>query len=203
MKGEAEMSETVQSGTAEGVLELLDWVGSRGDMNPSTAKAYASAVAKVMEIEGEGWESHDVRSIDVEDLLGRFERLRATSYTPDSMTTYQSRFRKAHEMYMAFLSDGPAAVKALMKDRPRRAATDDKPKNNGNGNGGGGAKTPKADTPKPDADLVQYPFPLRSGQMAYLHLPRELPKAEAKRLCSFLDSLAIDGPLELMPGAGE
>ena len=46
---------------------------------------------------------------------------------------------------------------------------------------------------------VEYPFPLRSGQLVKLILPADLTRPEAKRLGAFIDSLAIEATLALPP----
>lgn len=40
--------------------------------------------------------------------------------------------------------------------------------------------------------LVEYPFPLREGRLAYLRLPMDLKMAEVRRLVSYLNTLAVD-----------
>ncbi|MGH3301227.1 MAG: hypothetical protein ACRDOK_05950 [Streptosporangiaceae bacterium] len=39
---------------------------------------------------------------------------------------------------------------------------------------------------------MQYPFPLRTGVMAYFSLPRDLGRTEAQRIAAFVASLAMD-----------
>jgi hypothetical protein len=51
--------------------------------------------------------------------------------------------------------------------------------------------------------LIDYPFPLRSGQVAYLKLPMRLDKADAERLGTFVRTLAFEPVLELTATTGE
>jgi hypothetical protein len=40
--------------------------------------------------------------------------------------------------------------------------------------------------------MVEYPFPLRQGRLAYLKLPVDLTAAEVKRLTAFMNTLAVE-----------
>jgi len=42
---------------------------------------------------------------------------------------------------------------------------------------------------KPDTELIEFPFPLREGQIAYFKLPPNLYKQEVKRIINFLNSI--------------
>jgi hypothetical protein len=48
-------------------------------------------------------------------------------------------------------------------------------------------------SPPIGAGLVEYPFPLREGRLAYLRLPVDLKLAEVKRLTAYLNTLVVDG----------
>jgi hypothetical protein len=51
--------------------------------------------------------------------------------------------------------------------------------------------------------LTDYPFPLKSGQMAHLHLPSPLHKEDADRLTQFLRALVFEQPQQLSPGEAD
>jgi hypothetical protein len=203
------MSSSGEPLTVAGLIAFVDWLGSRGEMNASTAKAYSSAVLKVMEIEVEGWQNIDVGALDVDDQADRFARLRGMNYKTDSVGTYQTRFKKAVELYLAYTGEGAPGLKALLKERGRRTPQEGKKA----GNGGQPAAAPVSVRPDslrstglhtassrgagsvsaPD-EMTVYPFPVRFGVMAYVHLPHDFSKADAKRLCAFVESIALDTP---------
>ena len=193
------VSDKAQSGTAEGLMEVLDWAGRTGEIAIATSKAYQSAVTKVMEIEGEEWPKADIRNLDVESQLRRFQTLRSTSYQSNSMATYQTRFRKSVELYKAFLDGGPTAIRPLIKERDRRPA-EPKAKTNSDTRKNGSHRTDDNPPPPPADELVTYLFPMRSGEMAQFRLPRQFPTSEVKRMTGFLESLAIDEPRALPAG---
>jgi hypothetical protein len=105
--------------------------------------------------------------------------------TPGAVTHYlkylddPATFRAAH----------PNAARARMPDKAkvaRGAALGGRGPASREGTGPAGASRAAS------SDLVQYPFPLRAGAMAYFSLPRDLGRAEAQRIAAFVASLAID-----------
>jgi hypothetical protein len=47
----------------------------------------------------------------------------------------------------------------------------------------------------PSSGLIEYPFPLREGQTAWLFLPRDLTASEGKRLAEFIATLSVNAPV--------
>jgi hypothetical protein len=214
----------VSDGTAAGLLAFLDWAGSRGEMNPTTATARAVAVRRVLDIEGVPLESIDLRAVNPEEILDRFETLKRTEYSAESMDSYKSRFRGAVNMYLAWLDKSPdwkrggrpgtapgkgtASASRRSASRSRNSSSSD-------------STVAKKDTalvqpgssaalgePAPVLRMIPYEVPLRPGSdmRARLVLPDDLTKADADRLSRFIQSLAFgpsDGPpREIPPGQG-
>jgi hypothetical protein len=85
--------------------------------------------------------------------------------------------------------------------RPTRKPTEKKDAQERKGDqlpGGDGATPPPVDPPPPGPNVVDYPFPLRQGVIVHLMLPPDLRRAEAKRLGTFIEALAMD---DAMPRA--
>jgi hypothetical protein len=194
------------SGTAEGLIVFLDWAGRTGQLGSNTAAAYKTAVTQVLEIDGEAWTATNIQGLDVEHQLDRFARLRASRYNPTSLRTYGNRFRAAVTHYRNYLEDPttfrtnqPKGTRAKDSERPLPSGPggaskgSERARRAGASSGVGGATEA--------ADLVQYPFPLRTQVMAYLSLPRDLRRSEAQRIAAFVASLAIDSESDL--GAGQ
>lgn len=194
------MTEQMMDGTGAGLLGFLTWAAERGALNASTAGAMKAAVSATLEVEGDDLSGMDVRKLDVEDLLDRFARKKGHKYSPDSLATYQGRFRRALEMYIEYLAN-PAGWKPPKARSPRKAKSISK--DNGS-NAGATVGAQPAATPTSasatDHQLITYPFPLRSGTTAYFQLPRDLPRSEVERMVGFLQSLAIDPQPALPPG---
>lgn len=187
--------------TAADVAAHCGWLAGKGYMNKSTATAQRIAVSKIFStVEGDDWESVDVRQVDMEDVLARFEQLARASreLSPDSIPTYQSRGRKAVEAYLAYQKDGTI----VRSQRRSRSASSEA---NGNGNGKEKPSRTEVQVQAPALDppvdaLVAYPFPLRKGILAQLHLPTDLRKKEAERIARYVMSLVVDEQEELAAG---
>jgi hypothetical protein len=112
----------VTSGTGEGLLEFLGWATKKGNLNPNTAAALRAASRELLGVEADdgNFAGVEIRSLDVDDLGRRFANLRAAAYTPASPETYQSRFRRAVEMYKKFL-ENPASWRPDARERGSQA----------------------------------------------------------------------------------
>jgi hypothetical protein len=191
------------SGTATGLIAFLDWAARTGELSPNTVAAYKTAVTQVLEIDGEAWGNTRVRELDLDRQLDRFARLRASRYSAASLRTYGNRVRAAITHYLKYL-EAPTAFRTG-QPKVARTTTSGKPRTGepaaavtGGKSNGRASSTPSAELTAP-GDLVQYPFPLRSGLMAYLSLPRDLRRSEAQRIAAFVASLAVDPVTELGP----
>ena len=188
MESEETTSANLYEGTAAGLLEFLDYARAKGILARKTADAYKSASSLVLSIEGEGWEATDLRNVDLDQQVNRYIRLRGQKASPQTLATYHQRVATAIDLYLDFLGN-PAGFRGPA-GRPRQAV--------GGGRRETGPSVSNPPTQQPARGrkatvLVTYPFPLRSGAMAYLQLPRQLSEADVKRLSTFLQSLAIDG----------
>ena len=181
------------SGTAEGLIAFLDWAARTGELSPNTAAAYKTAVTQVLEIDGDAWSSTNIQELSVDRQFDRFARLRASRYNATSLRTYGNRFRAAIKNYLKFLEDPtnfrtnqPPVSRA--KNPEKGGTTPAKPRDRATR----ANSAPSAPSKGEPTDLIQYPFPLRSGVMVYLSLPRDLRRDESQRIAAFVASLAID-----------
>src|SRR5215208_905626 len=87
-------------GTGAALMAFLDWTGEKGLLTTANARAIKVGAKDVLEqAEGPDWESTDLRTIDVDDVVRCFETKRATKYTPKTLGAYVQRFRSAMNMY--------------------------------------------------------------------------------------------------------
>lgn len=180
--------------TGKALLEHWTWAAGKGLMNSATAASLKSSCAKVIGVLDD-WESTDVRKIDVEDLVLRFQNLHAREFTPSSLETYASRFRKAVQLFNEYVAN-PAGWR--VSGRPKKARSKEDARKNGTSNG---SETPtpvvsaQTEDEKPahtETHLISYPFPLRRGLTVKLSLPEDLTSIEAKRLSAFLMTLSSE-----------
>jgi hypothetical protein len=188
-ESEVGVSSSLYDGRAKGLLEFLEYVGDKGLLARQTARSYRSACSMVLAIDGQGWEETDVRDLDVGHQIERFIRVGGSSAKPATLAIYEQRVRSAIDLYREFL-DSPVTFRGRTGKRPaapRREVPEQRPQR---------PATPSSEAARllstESATLVTYPFPLRTGAMAYLQLPRDLHRSDVKRLCGFLENLAID-----------
>ena len=174
--------------TGKSLVEHWDWAATKGVMNKNTAGALRAACTQVLGVLDD-WQHVDVTTIDAEDVVQRFKDLRAKDFKPESLETYGARFKKALSSYITYTRD-PGAWKPTRQSKVRG------PRPNGNGATAASGAQGEAASPRaaehPRAGLVDYPFPLRDGLTARLMLPRDLKKAEVKRLSAFMSTLTVD-----------
>jgi hypothetical protein len=193
----------IGSGTAAGLLAFMDFMINKGYASSSSVSPWKSAAKQVFStVEGDDYESLDVRGLDVEEYLGRFENRSIGKYKADSLAAYRSRFRRAVESYQSYLAD--PNWKPNLRATPRRS--------NGEGakarTGRPASRPSPAPNPTPPSgggspSLITYPFPLKSGQMAQLHLPTTLDREDAERLTQFVRALVFEQPRQLKKGEHE
>jgi len=165
-------------------------------MNRNTAGALRAACSQVLGVL-DNWEQIDVTSLDPDDVIRRFQNLRARDFNPESLNAYARRFKNAVESFLQYVKE-PSAWKPAM--RPVKAQ--------GEGNGqprGKRTQTPATERMEHEqpaietphvGGLIEYPFPLRDNVVARLKLPRDISASEAKRLYGFMLALAVDSAVE-------
>ncbi|HET6204764.1 MAG TPA: hypothetical protein VFI25_18375 [Planctomycetota bacterium] len=152
-------------------------------MNKSTAAGLRAACSQVLGVQ-ENWESVDVKTLDIEEALTRFQHLRKKDFKPSVLKTYRQRFQSAVESFLRYQMD-PAVWKPRASERPankERAARGDRE----------AVEIRPVRQEMPQTGMVEYPFPLRAGQIVRLALPRDLKSSEVDRLHAFMRTLAVD-----------
>lgn len=187
------MAAKLLTATAQGAIEYLDSLVTKNRAPAPVVSPLKTALTKVLQCtEGEGWGRTVLIDLDVSDTMMRFRTLTPVQYTPGSYRNYEMRLKKAIEWYLKFLQT-PGWVPS---DSTRSAATNREQ-----------SIQLKAETVRNeevssptdenverlevDADIVTYPFPLESGKMATLQIPKDITADDAERLHSFLDALVI------------
>lgn len=181
--------------SGKALLNHWTWAAEKGLMNGATAASLKSACSKVIKVLDD-WETVDVRGLDIEHIILRFQNLCAREFTPKSLETYASRFRKAIGLFVEY-AENPATWRVSGKSK--------KQKNNDLRKSGGGASDTTTHPARSETlqsaqekvihnegHLITYPFPLRRGLTVKVSLPEDLSSSEARRLSAFLMTLAND-----------
>src|SRR5207249_7659880 len=83
---------------------------TRGLMPPATANALAVSSRNVFAVLDEP-ERGDVRKLDLDSVFTRFQNKRAKDFTPESLTEYRRRVKKAAQLFLEWKKD-PASFRA-------------------------------------------------------------------------------------------
>lgn len=192
-------SSRIQDGSAEGLLQFLDYVVNKGYGTAAAVNPWRSAVRRVLHtVEGDdSYGNVDVRSLDLDDYLSRFETkaLGTGKVKVESAQAYRRRFTNALEAYLAFIDEGKTPS---FRQGQRRPKAEPAPRSSG-----AESTADRAPAQVPGQRMIEYPFPLKSGQVAILRLPARLEKADAERLSAFVRTLVLEPPLELTSGTME
>jgi hypothetical protein len=194
----------IATGSAAGFMSFMDFMIQKGYGTPGSISLLKSAAKQVFSIvEGEDFDGVDVRSFDIDEYLSRFENRSMGRYTAESLSAYRSRFRKAIESYRSYLAD-PNWKPAARSTTARRTLASGLPngkKSDKQQKAVGGDRATKSEVPRDaSASTIAYPFPLKSGQIAQLHLPTRLDRDDAERMTAFIRALVFDQPRQFPSG---
>jgi hypothetical protein len=176
--------------SGKALVDHWKWMGEKGLLNINTARSLGAACSQVLAV-FDDWETLDVRTLDVEDAYRRFQNKRSKDFVPASLEAYKRRFASAVTQFLDYSKDpstwkGPSSERTGRRDR----AVNNQPA------GPAPASSERASTPPTQqSGLIEYPFPLREGRLAYLRLPADLKSGEVKRLAAYLNTLAVDSEL--------
>ncbi|HEU4966344.1 MAG TPA: hypothetical protein VFT53_02590 [Candidatus Saccharimonadales bacterium] len=191
-------------GKAKNVLEYLDNLIEKGKATKGAIAPLKVAFTQVVRIvDGENWEVTDVKGIDVEDYMARFANLTMGKYSSDSLTVYKSRVNKVVSWYTQFLDKPGWTPDVQKRNRAPKATVSDKQKVKP-------SQVPtmpnqalsQPESPQSMPEIanapgrVLYPYPLTDGQLIHISLPVRLLKDDARRIATFIESIAIDPPTQ-------
>jgi hypothetical protein len=200
------MSESINgtdlgSGTVASLMAFLDWVVKKNYATPAAITPLKSAARQVFETveDGGDYDQLDVRELDRDDYFARFQVANQASgrIRPESVRAYRSRFNRALDLYHDYLTTGGkpklrsrsnAPVRTEKQERPASAATSSQP------------AAHEAQTTDISGAMISYPFPLESGEVANLRLPKRLDSRDAARLTAFINALIFEPQKQLSPG---
>jgi len=200
-KGEITVGPPIQSRSVEGLLAYCDWLADKGYATVAQVDPWRTATRKVFEtVEGDGYASLDLTNVDLDDYLARFQTLAGAQYKSESIATYGRRVHNAMDAHEHYLTTGrPPTFKRGGSSSKKDG--DAKPK---------AVKASPAQAQAPvqlagigAVGLVDFPFPLRGGQMAQLRLPTRLDKTDVDRLSAFLRTLQSEEQAQIPRRTGE
>lgn len=191
--------EDLTSGTLAGLIMFLTLAEQRGDLPKSVTNNLRGAVRKVFEVVHLD-DDQDLRTVDQDEVFGRFHTLAKVSLRDDTRQTYEKRTRDALDRYRKFLADDSSWKATTTPKKPKSSTT---PKRTGP------TAVPDAEpgmatvTPMPGSNnMLTIPVPLRRGVVAHLSLPADLTDREAKRIAKIVEAFGGGEQLQLPAGTG-
>lgn len=166
------------------LFKFLDYLGSKGLMNESTANARRVAAQKVLSVLEDG-EKTDIRKVNRGDVFQRFTNKHGRDFTPGSLATYRQRFVSALDDFIKYV-DNPATFKpAAMPRAPRQSSSGSTERRTSQ------SRDQDADhsAPRAPLGLLPYPIPLPSGNLAQLSIPPSITDADAERIISVVSMM--------------
>ncbi len=181
------------------LVEHWQWASSKGLMNVTSARLLRNACFQVLSAQ-DGWEDLDVGALDIEETFRRFQNIKGRNLSPGSLKDYHRRFSQGVQSFLDYLRDPPNWKGPLGNVKPPRVAGGQEGRSAGHAERNGRMAAPRRNPPEKHGELIEYPFPIRTGLTARLTLPGDLTISEAKRLASFVASLAIDSAADPVSG---
>ena len=152
--------------TGKGLVGHWSWAAEMGLMKKNSASSLRSACTQVLSVMDD-WENIDINELDVEDVINRFQNLRAQDFKPKTLHDYGNRFRRAVQSFQEYIRDPSSWSPTKTNLSSSRSSKKSE------------AKPPKTEDRAGDersvivktTGLIEYPFPVRQDTVAILQLP--------------------------------
>lgn len=192
------MSTDMSSQTVGGLMAYCDWLKDKGYQGASATDSWKSAAKMVFEtVEPDNYESISLDGLDVDDYMSRFQTLAGSKLRAETVTVYGRRIRLAMDAHAYYLEHGkpPSFKRGTPRTEANGSAAKPRP---------AGKRSRTSESPgQSGGKLVEFPFPLRDGQMAKLHLPSYgLHPKDADRMSAFLRALQFEEQRQLPERTG-
>jgi len=180
--------------SAKEFINFIDYLADKGLLKKATASARKAAAVAFLDILDED-EKLDIRAIDLDNLAMRFANIQGAKFTPQSLTTYKSRYNSALKDFLSY-RENPLGFVPNISQRSKRgkakpekypvksatsATTEDKP-----------AAQPSV-TPDLTGETIIFPIPLRKGVIVKVAgVPVDLTSTEAEKISDVIKALATE-----------
>ena len=172
----------------EALLAFLDYCKDKGLLKAPTAEARKAAVNQVLGVLS-AEEAADVSTVNLDDVIARFQNMHGKRYTPDSLKTYKARVKGAIFDFLSYLKNPldfrpriitvkrTKNVKVLAPDAIDELVPSE--------------RSPNRATPSHSVNPSTLPIPLRSDLTILVHgLPFDLTEAEARKIGNVIAAMA-------------
>jgi hypothetical protein len=186
--------------TADGMKDFLNYLASKGLINPNTVGGIRSACDKIFSALDQD-ECNNLAEIDVDHAVTRFMNKNPNVLSPESATVYKSRVSKAIKLLVDFNAN-PAGFRVQSPKKingnvgEKKSFAEYKPTKNLTEKATQRSQSNEASKVNAEEDKhqnrVSLSFPIRPDFMAQFILPKDMTTKEAKKLAAYFEVLAID-----------
>ena len=160
-------------------------------MNKNSAGSLRAACTQVLSVLDD-WENVDINELDLDDVINRFENLKAQDFRPKTLHEYGNRFRRAVQSFQDYIREPSSWSPTKSNTSSRRSKKESEAGPPKTEDRAGDEKSSIFGTIFETNNLVDYPFPLRQDTIAILRLPNDLASDEVERLNTFMKALVVD-----------
>lgn len=191
------MSAGISERTVAGLMAYCDWLKEKGYQGASATDSWKSAVKKVFEtVEPESFEAIEVDKVDLDEQIERFQTLAGSKYRAETITVYKRRIQNAIEAQAYYIEHRKPPSFKRGTPRPAEALSPDKKKPKA-------TRRLKAVEQQSTDDMWDFEYPLSSGVMVEMRLPKRMSKADVDRLSAVLRTLQTEEQAQLPASTGE
>lgn len=189
----------MNSQTVEGLLAFLDYLKEKHFLSANSVEGLKTAVKKVFEgVDGENAGAVELAELDLDAYLRRFQVAEGRNYKPDTIAVYGRRIKQAIEAQRHYIETGDVPSFKTAGSKSQNSGMVPKAKRST------GTKAAEKQANPPVGDLIEFPFPLRTGQMARFYLPAQgLHPKDVDRASAYLRSLQFEEQKQIPERTGE
>jgi hypothetical protein len=174
-------------------LRFLQFITDKHLVNTNTAKNWGVAALKFQDLIVEGEDSDNLKNIDLNNLIERFNHKYSHALTGASLIVYASRIRAALKNFISY-ADNPATFKPTSSKGKGNAGMRDKRKAKTKIPSPSVAeqKSREDNLPLSDSLFISVPIPLRKNLMIKISgIPYDLTLKEAERISAIVRGYAV------------
>jgi len=186
--------------SASEFIEFIDYLADKGLLKKATASARKAAASAFLDILDDD-EKVDIRAIDLDSLAMRFANIQGSKFTPQSLTTYKSRYNSAYKDFISY-RENPLGFTPNISQRKKRGKSSSTSTSSSNpietvskkpAKMMPGFSAPPTVTPDLSGETIIFPIPIRKGVIVKVAgVPVDLTEAEAGKIADVIKALAIE-----------
>ncbi|WP_397541883.1 hypothetical protein [Roseovarius salis] len=174
--------------SASALLQFLEYSLDKGLGKSETTKSRIASIKRIVDAVGED-ELRDVREIDPDHIIERFDTIEGAKYSPGSLNSYKSRLKSAIGDFLRY-KENPTGYRPA-RQRVRRTPGEQSSSGSGNRDKDSALLDLGATTAS-SMDQLEVPVPIRPDCIVRIAgLPHDLRPNEAARMANVINAMAL------------